>query len=105
MLDRRQLVGVPALDTRLRSLLDDLDVRLLPESAVTSVSGELRQMTVTRSGHATETLRFDMLHLVPPFRGPEWVTSSGLDAADTHGLVDVDPFTFRHRAHPEVGGG
>jgi sulfide:quinone oxidoreductase len=42
-----------------------------------------------------------MLHLVPPFRGPRWLASSGL-AHGTRGLVDVDPRTLRHVAHYDV---
>jgi sulfide:quinone oxidoreductase len=43
-----------------------------------------------------------MLHLVPPFCGPAWIAESGLARPGSHGLVDSDPRTFRHRTHPDV---
>jgi sulfide:quinone oxidoreductase len=43
-----------------------------------------------------------MLHLVPPFRAPSWVTSSHLAVDHEAGLADVDPTTFRHRVQPGV---
>ncbi|MEU2004483.1 hypothetical protein ABZ518_24230 [Rhodococcus sp. NPDC019616] len=39
---------------------------------------------------------------MPPFRGPRWLETSNLTGDDPHGLVDIDPNTFRHRAHPNV---
>ncbi|HKV20498.1 MAG TPA: FAD/NAD(P)-binding oxidoreductase [Mycobacterium sp.] len=104
VVDRDGLVGVPALDERLRRLLDALDVQLFTQTAVTSLAAEERQLTVSGADGSARTLSYDMLHLVPPFRGPEWVTSSGLAGDDGVGLVDIDPCTFRHRAHAGVWG-
>jgi sulfide:quinone oxidoreductase len=102
VIDRPALLGVRALDERLSRHLEKLGVRVVFDAAVTSLTPEQRRLTLTRPGEATQTVSYDMLHLVPPFRGPDWVTSSGLAAEGSHGLVDVDPRTFQHRSHPQV---
>jgi sulfide:quinone oxidoreductase len=101
-IDRPALLGVRALDERLNRHLEELGVRVLFDATVTSLMAEQRRLTLTRPGEATQTVSYDMLHLVPPFRGPDWVTSSGLAAEGGHGLVDVDPRTFQHRSHQQV---
>ena len=55
------------------------------------------------TGSDTQDVYYDMLHLVPPFRGADLVTDSGLAARD-RGLVDIDPHTLRHRTHPSIWG-
>ena len=101
VIDRPHLLGVPALDQRLQRHLERLNVRVL-HHAVAGLHPDRRQLTLTATDGTTQQLSYDMLHLVPPFRGPHWVTACGLAAADSHGLVDVDPRTFRHRSHPEI---
>jgi NADPH-dependent 2,4-dienoyl-CoA reductase/sulfur reductase-like enzyme len=104
VVDRPDLVGVPALDARLRKYLRELDVRVLHRTAVTALAPGERSITVTGADGRTERIGYDMLHLVPPYRGPRWVEETGLASADpgTHAVVDVDPRTFRHRTHEGV---
>jgi sulfide:quinone oxidoreductase len=102
VVDRPRLLGVPALDERLRRYLGDLGVRVLWDTAVTALRPANRQLELTSSDGATQNLGYDMLHLVPPFRGSALVEDSGLAVQDGHGLVDVDSRTFRHRVHPHV---
>lgn len=46
------------------------------------------------------TRDFDMLHVVPPQKAPDFIRVSPL--ADTAGWVDVDPNTLRHKNYPNV---
>lgn len=101
VVDRPHLLGVPGLDARLGECLQELGVRVESSTAVTALHPDQRQITVTRADRTSEQLSYDMLHLVPPFRGPRWITESGLSGRD-NGLVDVDPATFRHRSHDGV---
>jgi sulfide:quinone oxidoreductase len=101
VVDRPRLLGVPGLDARLHDCLQELGVRVELGTAVTAVQAVQRTATVTRADNSSEQVSYDMLHLVPPFRGPRWVSESGLSGRDD-GLVDVDPKTFRHRSHPGV---
>jgi sulfide:quinone oxidoreductase len=43
---------------------------------------------------------FDMLHVVPPQKAPDFIRISPL--ADSAGWVDVDPATMRHKSFPNV---
>jgi sulfide:quinone oxidoreductase len=96
VIDRPGLLGVPALDERLRGHLDTLAVRVRHGTAVTALHPGRRSIELSDG----DELTYDMLHLVPPFRGPQWLAA--LSAAGSNGLVDVDSRTFRHRAHPQV---
>jgi sulfide:quinone oxidoreductase len=102
VVDRPELLGVPDLDARLYDLLNDLDVRVLRGTAVTELDPDGRRITVTDDSGATEYVPYDMLHLVPPFRGPLWLELSGLTGDDPRGLVDINPHTFRHRTHHDI---
>lgn len=101
IVDRPHLLGVADLDARLHDLLGELGVRVELGAAVTALHAPEQKVSVTRADTSTEQLSYDMLHLVPPFRGPRWVTDSGLSGRGD-GLVDVDPATFRHRTHADV---
>jgi len=97
VIDRPQLLGVPPIDERLSQRLAELDVRVI-HGGVAALRPEQQSLTVTGG----ETLDYDLLHLVPPFRGPPWLTACGLTGEQPHGLVDIDPITLRHRQHPNV---
>jgi sulfide:quinone oxidoreductase len=94
---------VPEFDARLSKHLKNLGVRVLYDTAVTGLFPGDNRITVTnRIDGAMRPLSYDMLHLVPPFRGPQWLAASGLADRGDFGLADVDSRTFRHRAHPGV---
>ncbi|KMZ44819.1 MULTISPECIES: FAD/NAD(P)-binding oxidoreductase [Bacillales] len=46
--------------------------------------------------------KYDMLHVTPPMKAPDFIASSAL--ADTGGWVDVDPFTLVHKRFPTIFG-
>ncbi|MBY4214918.1 NAD(P)/FAD-dependent oxidoreductase [Rhodococcus fascians] len=102
VVDRESLIGVPDLDPRLAGHLRDLGVRVLMDTAVTALEPESKRITVTDHAGVDERIDYDMLHLVPPYRGPLWVQESGLAGKQPHGIVDIDSRTMRHRLHPEV---
>lgn len=69
-----------------------------------AVDGPARQARFTRT-HAdgtkeAVTLDFDMLHVVPPQKAPDFIRVSPL--ADAAGWVDVDQGTLRHRSFANV---
>jgi sulfide:quinone oxidoreductase len=101
VIDRPEVLGVPALDDTLSEMLAELNVRVLRNTAVVALKPEAESIAVEHDG-IIEHLPYDMLHLVPPFRGPQWLQTSSLTAQRTHGLVDIDPRTLRHRSHPNI---
>ncbi|NRS46450.1 FAD/NAD(P)-binding oxidoreductase [Brevibacillus sp. HB2.2] len=46
--------------------------------------------------------KYDMLHVTPPMKAPDFIANSAL--ADTGGWVDVDPFTLLHKRFPTIFG-
>ncbi len=46
--------------------------------------------------------KYDMLHVTPPMKAPDFIANSPL--ADTGGWVDVDPFTLVHKRFPTIFG-
>ncbi|MCZ8380627.1 FAD/NAD(P)-binding oxidoreductase [Mycobacterium sp. CPCC 205372] len=102
VIDRPRLLGVPDLDDRLLGRCHELGVHVLHDTAVTAVDPGERRITVADNAGATRELPYDMLHLVPPFRGPHWIEASGLAGRAPHGLIDIDPLTLQHRDHANV---
>ncbi|KAF0969044.1 NAD(P)/FAD-dependent oxidoreductase [Gordonia sp. YY1] len=100
VVDRPHLLGIDDLDARLFDRLEELGVTVLLDTRVDLHPGEDR-VTATSAGH-TEDLHFDMLHVVPPFRAPSMIETSGLSGTQERRLVDIDPRTLRHRTHPDV---
>ena len=95
-IDRPGFLGVPAIDDRLAARLRELGVRVLHNSRVAALTPGAQSITV-ENGQTSEQLSYDLLHLVPPFRGPHWLQTAGFTGRDPHGLVDIDPETLRHR--------
>ncbi|MCK7624913.1 NAD(P)/FAD-dependent oxidoreductase [Streptomyces sp. RS10V-4] len=79
-----------------------IEVRLRTE--LTGLDGPERAAALT--DHATgrtETVRYDLLHAVPPQRAPQWVADGPLaDPASPYGYVSADPHTLRHPDFPTV---
>ncbi|NRR02736.1 NAD(P)/FAD-dependent oxidoreductase [Brevibacillus sp. RS1.1] len=46
--------------------------------------------------------KYDMLHVTPPMKAPDFIANSAL--ADTGGWVDVDAFTLVHKRFPTIFG-
>lgn len=101
LIDRPHLLGVPDLDSRLQGYLRNLGVMVLFDTAVTGLHPDSRTITTSRDG-VTAQLPYDLLHLVPPYRGPHWLEASALTGESPFGLVDIDPLTFKHRALPNI---
>lgn len=103
LVDRPKILDAPDLDVRIRRELRELGVRVSYDTGVTGLFPDEHHITATdRRDGAVRPLSYDLLHLVPPFRGPQWLVDSGLATAEGVGLVDVDPRTFRHRTHANV---
>ncbi|GGG15792.1 pyridine nucleotide-disulfide oxidoreductase [Rhodococcoides trifolii] len=100
VVDRREILGVPDLDSLLFDELSEWGVRVLRGTAVSELHPGEQAITVTAADGGTERLDYDFLHLVPPYRGHTWVEESGL--ATAHGLVDIDPHTLQHKIFANI---
>ena len=69
-----------------------------------AIDGAARKATFSQGkpdgSKETLTQDFDMIHVVPPQRAPDFIRVSPL--ADTAGWIDVDPATLRHKVHANI---
>ena len=69
-----------------------------------AVDGASRTATFSKAlpdgGRETVERQFDLLHVVPPQKAPDFVRVSPL--ADAAGWIDVDPATLRHKAFENI---
>ncbi|GAA2061773.1 NAD(P)/FAD-dependent oxidoreductase [Williamsia deligens] len=101
LVDRPTLTGVDDLDRTIRRALDDRGVRVRYDTAVVGLDPDARRITARTSTGTQDSLDYDLLHLVPPYRAGTQIADAGL-ASDHAGLVDVDPETFAHNRFPRV---
>jgi sulfide:quinone oxidoreductase len=81
--------------------VESYGIHLAFDSRLIAVDGPARRATFkTKDGEVTKS--FNMLHVCPPHKAPEFVAKSPL--ADQAGYVEVDPATLRHVRHPNVFG-
>ena len=81
VVDRPDLLGVAGIDDRLRRCLDEICVQVLDCATVTGVyPAEPEACGPCGRTGVEQKLPYDLLHLVPPFRGPRWIEASGLTA-------------------------
>ncbi len=71
-----------------------------------SVDGPARKATFSKTNADGSkeliTRDFDMIHVVPPQKSPDFIRVSPL--ADAAGWIDVDPATLRHKTYPNIFG-
>jgi sulfide:quinone oxidoreductase len=98
------LFGVPAYVPALMDYVNAYGIGLSFAHNLIAVDGPGKVATFVRTDPdgSKETVRkpFDMLHVVPPQRAPDFVRVSPL--ADAAGWVDIDPATLRHKRHANV---
>ena len=97
------LFGVKEYVPALMEYIDRYNAHLNLESKLVAVDGPAQIATFEQKrGDETKRVdvKFDMLHVVPPQRAPEFVRSSPLAAES--GFVDVDPATLRHMKYANI---
>lgn len=100
LVESERLFGVDRVDEELDKAARRYGVQVRTGVRLTGLDSH--GVTYERSGSATR-LPYDMLHLVPPHRAPDFIAASGLAVGDTS-FLDVDPRTLRSRAYPNVWG-
>ena len=98
------LFGVPDYVPALMEYVEAYGIDLNFNHALTAIDGPGRVATFTRTAaDGTKELvqkPFDMIHVVPPQKAPDFIRVSPL--ADAAGWVDIDPATMRHKRYPNV---
>jgi len=98
------LFGVPDYVPALMEYVEAYGIDLHFTHALTAIDGPGRVATFTRTAaDGTKEMvqkPFDMIHVVPPQKAPDFIRVSPL--ADAAGWVDIDPATMRHKRYPNV---
>ena len=115
------IFGIPAVDDELVEVARRFGITVLTGTRVRRIDPDERVLELDQGGRETR-LPYDLLHLAPRHRAPDWLAVDGLErpaappsstgapvddsAIDAHvaGMVDVDPSTLAHRRHPNVWG-
>jgi sulfide:quinone oxidoreductase len=115
------IFGVPAVDDELVEAARRFGITVLTGTRVRRIDSDERTLHLDQGGRDTR-LPYDLLHLAPRHRAPDWLAVDGLErpaatpsatgvpvddsASDAHvaGMIDVDPGTLAHRRHERVWG-
>ena len=100
------LFGVADYVPALMEYVNAYNIHLKFGRTLVAVDGAAKKATFVQT-HAdgskeTVVMPFDMLHVVPPQKAPDFVRVSPL--ADAAGWVDVDPATLQHKKYPNIFG-
>lgn len=98
------LFGVADYVPALMQYVQAYGIHLNFGQTLTAVDGPARKAYFSQAqadGSKAQVVReFDMLHVVPPQKAPDFIRVSPL--ADAAGWVDVDPATLRHKLHANI---
>lgn len=98
------LFGVPEYVPALMEYVKAYEIQLNFQHTLVAVDGPARIATFERTGKdgSKDIIKktFDMMHVVPPQKAPDFISLSPL--ADSIGWVNVDPATMRHKSYENV---
>ena len=95
------ITGIEKLDRELRPWVERYGIEVVDRARLGSVDAAERELRI-HTDRGDRTLRYDLLHLVPPYAAPGWIAEAGLAGPDGH--LDVDPRTLQHRRYPDIWG-
>ncbi|MEX8519059.1 MAG: TIGR01244 family sulfur transferase [Leptothrix sp. (in: b-proteobacteria)] len=100
------LFGVADYVPALMEYVKAYDITLNFGHTLTAIDGEARQATFSQAqadgSKVSVTTEFDMIHVVPPQKAPDFIRVSPL--ADAAGWIDVDHATLRHKRYANIYG-
>ncbi|HEV6965680.1 bifunctional protein tyrosine phosphatase family protein/NAD(P)/FAD-dependent oxidoreductase [Roseateles sp.] len=100
------LFGVADYVPALMAYVQAYGIHLNFGQTLTAIDGQARKATFAQAqadGSKTQVVReFDMIHVVPPQKAPDFIRVSPL--ADAAGWLDVDPATLRHKVFANIFG-
>jgi sulfide:quinone oxidoreductase len=98
------LFGVAEYVPALMRYVETYGIHLNFGQTLTAIDGSARKATFSMAnadGSKTMVVReFDMIHVVPPQKAPDFIRVSPL--SDAAGWVDVDPATLRHKTYANI---
>jgi sulfide:quinone oxidoreductase len=98
------MFGVQVFSEELERVVARYGIEVHKNSELLEVDPDSRHATIVDHGSDTkDSIRFDMMHLVPPQSAPDWLKATPLaDPANPAGYVEIDKHTLRHVRYPNV---
>ncbi|MFI1918115.1 FAD/NAD(P)-binding oxidoreductase [Nocardia sp. NPDC020380] len=98
------MFGLAAFAAELERVAAGYGIEVRLNSELMQVDPDGRRVTILDNANGTtDSIGYDMLHVVAPQSAPDWLGSSSLsDPDDTAGWIDVDRYTLQHNRFPEV---
>lgn len=93
-----KMFGIPEFSKTLDEVVKRYDIKVHFQSELTSIDGPNHTATIKHNDSGeSETIHFDVAHVVPPQSAPDWIKNSPLADQDNPGkYVKVDKHTLRH---------
>ncbi|MGV0742208.1 FAD-dependent oxidoreductase [Mycolicibacterium sp. XJ870] len=98
------MFSVKVFSDQLERVAAGYGIEVHTNSELTDVDPDGLQATIVHNGTGgTETIGYDMMHLVVPQSAPDWIKKSPIsDPEMPGGWVDVDQFTLQHKRFDDV---
>ncbi|MBP6628477.1 MAG: NAD(P)/FAD-dependent oxidoreductase [Kofleriaceae bacterium] len=99
----KAIFGVERYARSLRKVIERKQIETRFRNELVAVRPASREAVLRNLDDGTETsLRYGLLHVVPPQSAPDVIKRSPLAVADAAGWVDVDKYSLRHVRYPDV---
>lgn len=95
------IFGVPKYKRALEKVIKRKEITTRFEHNLIEVDGQRKVATFLRSSDNTNVeMNYDMLHVSPPHKVPEFIAKSPI--ADAAGMVEVDKYTLQHVRYSNI---
>ena len=97
------LFGINKYAVALQKMVDKYGISLHFKNDLIAIDAEKKQATfklINNWYNATETKKYDMIHVTPPQSAPDFIRQSLL--ADSKGWVDVNKYTLQHTRYTNI---
>ena len=92
----------PKYAAALEQVAASKNINVVKQSNLVEIKGSQRVAVFENSAtKVREEVRFDIAHIVPPMKAPEFIKNSA-DLGDAAGYVDVNPFTLQHKRYANI---
>lgn len=98
------MFGVKVFADELEKVVARYGIEVHKSSEVTAIDPGAKTAVITDNAEkTTETIHYDLMHVVPPQSAPDWIKKSPLaDPDNPAGYVQIDKNTMQHTRYPNV---
>lgn len=104
------MFGIPTFSKPLEEIVKEKDIHVHLKHKIVGVDAEKKEAyydhTLEDGTVVKETVKYDLLHVVPPMSAPSFVEESELafQEGDQKGWLAVDKFTLQHKLYKNIFG-